>query len=349
MKRFSSGSWPALAVGACLAIGSLAYAGDPLDRGSVELTHRVVREWNLELPAEQFTPVSATLPFEGTLGRTFKTGLEGTALAVDSDGDGEFDVRADGKSALVRLRGKAADGSKRTYALRLTNQSGWRFASSGVQRGKIGDTKIRLIDQNNNGSFADFGEDAVIVGRGRYASFLAPVLRVKGQLLQISVTPDGSTLRYEPYTGATGQLDLGDNGSTVKLLQAMIRSADGRLCFDLAGASGAQTLPAGRYHLLAGQLGLGKNRVRFERGRSQAFVVTAGETTKLSWGGPVSAEFAYHRVNNELNLSPDQVWYYGEAGEQYTGWFPLGKSPEFTIRNRKTGREIAQAYFPGTC
>ena len=77
--------------------------------------------------------------------------------------------------------------------------------------------------------------------------------------------------------------------------------------------------------------------------------VTANNDTSVGWGGPVKAEFAYKHEDQKVHLSPDRVWYYGDAGEQYHNWIPIGKSPKFTLSNKKTGREIAQAFFPGTC
>jgi len=96
-------------------------------------------------------------------------------------------------------------------------------------------------------------------------------------------------------------------------------------------------------------IGLGESRVSMSTGRSVSFEVPSGGAKEISWGGPVRAEFAYRQSDEEVELHPDAVWYYGKHGEEYIGWNPIGKSPQFTFRNKKTGREIAQAYFPGTC
>jgi hypothetical protein len=77
--------------------------------------------------------------------------------------------------------------------------------------------------------------------------------------------------------------------------------------------------------------------------------VDAGAATTLEWGGPVRAEFAYHRRGGELLISPAEVWYYGAAGEQYSTWYPVGKSPEFTVKEIGAGTEVAKALFPGSC
>ena len=105
----------------------------------------------------------------------------------------------------------------------------------------------------------------------------------------------------------------------------------------------------GEYLLTSGHIGLGENRMQFRSGRARTLEINEGETTTFGWGGPVRAEFDYQRQGDQLVLSPEQVRYYGKAGEEYHSFFPRGESPKFTVRNLKTGREIAEAYFPGTC
>ena len=39
---------------------------------------------------------------------------------------------------------------------------------------------------------------------------------------------------------------------------------------------------------------------------------------------------------------------YGAAGEQYSGWNPIGKSPEFTVKEKGSGAELARAVFAGS-
>ncbi|MFQ5654248.1 MAG: hypothetical protein ACE5GW_05915 [Planctomycetota bacterium] len=313
------------------------------------LSHRTLRKWEIQLPAERFTPVGSGFHFTETLGRDFTAAVEGTALAIDSDGDGKLDVRAEGKDALITLRGRSGSGVERPYAVRLVNREGWRFAASGVMSGRLHGTRFRLIDQNNNGSYVDYGEDAMIVGRGNIACFLSRVVNVRGKLLDISVARDGSTIRATSHRGESGTLTLGPCKTKGKVLAAIIRSEDGRCSFNVARTSRGLRVPVGSYLLHGGEIGLGENRVKFRAGRSKAITVGAGEKKEVRWGGPVSAEFAYKREGDELHLSPKQVWYFGQAGEEYYHWFPIGKSPKFTIANLMTGREIAQAYFPGSC
>ena len=204
------------------------------------------------------------------------------------------------------------------------------------------------IDQNLNGVYGDFGEDAMVLGRNKIAGYLSKVVSVDGELYEIEVAPNGSRLDYKPFEGATGEFKLAYQ-TQAKVISAVVRSADGQYSFDLADANKGMKLPAGEYAIVRGQLGLGGSRVWFRSGRAESLTIAAGETFETHWGGPVKAEFAYQRAGEEIRLSPEAVWYFGAGGEEYHGWNPVGKSPKFTVRAKKTGREIAEAFFPGTC
>ena len=91
--------------------------------------------------------------------------------------------------------------------------------------------------------------------------------------------------------------------------------------------------------------------LRFDppEGKEGTYAIRSIKVLKFERSGPVAAEFAYRRKGDKVQFSPDEIWYYGAAGEEYHSFFPNGKSPAILIANRKTGREIAQAYFPGSC
>ena len=127
-----------------------------------------------------------------------------------------------------------------------------------------------------------------------------------------------------------------------------VRSEDGQMFFDLAKATTPTRVPASRYAILTGRLGLGGDRVTVRSGRAKPVEVQADGNAELAWGGPVNAEFSFERGQGQVHLTPDKVWYYGVAGEEYSSWTPLGESPTFTITDA-SGKEVARAYFPGSC
>ncbi len=314
---------------------------------TVPLAHRGQRKWKLKLPNEQWKPVGTAFRLAKTHGHDFATKTEGTRLKVDSDGDGEFDVTLEGKTAFVILRGKSPAGKPTAYAVRLQNKSGWQYAPGGYLSGKVKDTPVKIIDQNGNGRFDDIGQDALIVGRGKVACLLSEAINVGGELYQARVS-DGTELVVTPYTGPTGKLQL-ECGTKGKVLSAIVQSTNGRYSFDMAKATAGMKVPVGGYRLVCGELGLAESRVKMVTGKSQPLAVAKNQTKKACWGGPVKAEFDYQRQDGKVHLSPAKVWYFGAAGEQYVGWVPLGASPKFTITNSADGKEVAQAHVPGSC
>ncbi len=315
---------------------------------AVELAYRGQRKWKIRLPAEEWKPVGTAFALKATHGFDFETKLDGTRLLVDTDGDGTTDVSLEGETAFVTLRGKTSSGQPIAYSVRLLNKSGWKFAPGGFLTGSIKGTRVRLIDQNNNGTFGDVGVDALIVGTSKVATYHSEAINIGGELFTIAVAEDGTQLACKLYDGSTGKLHLACT-TKGKVMAAVVRSADQKFSFDMARAKEGMAVPVGAYKLMTGQLGLGASRVTMTTGKSKAITVGPDQTRQVCWGGPVRAEFAYQRGGGKVKLSPDQVWLYGAAGELYTGWVPLGASPKFTITEDETGKEVAQAHFPGTC
>ena len=341
-------------------------ASAPLDTGAhlsamdtatvtVPLKYRVVRNWKFRMPAESFAKIGSVLPVGHDGGTGFSTELSGTALTIDTDGDGKADVKADPADATVVLKGKRS-GQPFKYAVRLAlKANGWNWASSGVYTTKVDGVKVTLIDQDNDGRFDGIGKDAMVVGRGKVASFLSSAININGKLRKLAVSNNAEghpTLVVSPFDGKAGRLDLQKNFTTkAKLLSAVIKSTDGKYSFEMAKApEGGMSVPAGKYILHNGELGLGEGRLGMRQGRSKAIEVAAQDTATPTWGdGPARAEFAFKQQGGEVAFSPDAVWYFGAAGEEYFGWTPLGKSPRFKISDRTSGKELAVTQFPGSC
>ena len=307
---------------------------------TIDLQYRTVRNWKFELPKPSFRAVSSELTFPNLL--TFKSALRGTALAIDTTGDGKLNTVVTGKKGNVILRNRA---KKFRYGMRLVNRGGWKFATSGYARGKIDGVWVALIDQNNNGRYDDFGKDAMIVGRSTAASFLSNVVSINGKLYQLKIKPDGSKLTYRPFKGKAGKLDLKSKfESSGKLTSIVVQSLDKKYSFDLSQK--AAPVPAGKYRIVTGKIELGQGTVKVTKGKSKPMVVTAGKTTTLTWGGPIKVEFGYQRRGSKVGFSPNHVWYYGKAKEEYSGWTPFGKSPEFVVLDAG-GANLAKAVFGG--
>ena len=323
-----------------LAITSSLVAQAPAD--TVPLKYRSHRNWSIALPNETWVKIGSAIELAS---RSFPVRSEGTGLGIDTDGDGQTNVvvqvSAD-KPGHVKLR----DGDYR-YAIELVNRGGgWFFRTAAIKHANVDGTKLRLIDQNGNGRFGDVGEDAMIVGRGNVAMFLSGAVNIGGRLWQLEVTEDDEAVRLTPFAGPTGTMDMTSKLETNgKLLSAVVSSTDGQYSFDLA--RGAQVVPVGSYRIHSGAIGLGETTVGVRRGHAEDLVIQDGATAQLEWGGPARAEFAYRHAGDKVEFRPDEVWYYGNSGEEYTQWQPVGKSPTFDVI--RDGEVIASAIFPGSC
>jgi len=205
-----------------------------------------------------------------------------------------------------------------------------------------------LIDQDNNGSFNDFGKDAMIVGNGDAASFLSKVVNLSGSLYSIEVSADGSQITAVPYEGDAGTLNLLESFTTQGTLESVVvNSTDGELSFNLADAKAGMLVPTGEYTIQYGTVAAGAETVRIRPGKMQALAVTKDQKVAPKWGGPIRAEFTYTHADGVLTIKPENLYFFGQAGEQYYDWKPDGQPPTFIVKDAKTGREILKARFGG--
>lgn len=312
------------------------------------MSYKAYTKWTINLPNETFTPVALMIPIKHQGGEGFAAALDGPALAIDSNGDGKVDVKAKGTSGLVTLKGVTAEGRAFTYAVRLSNEGGWKFAAAGAMTGKIKGETIRLIDQNNNGSYNDFGVDAMVVGIGDAASFLSKVVNLGGSLYNLDVSSDGAELSVTPFEGEAGQLNLRSGfESQGKLESAVIVSDDGQVSFNLADEKKGLTVPAGTYRLTHGRVVAGAESATVKSGRMRPITVAKDEQVAPAWGGPLKAEFTYTHQDGKLTIRPQDLFFFGQAGEEYANWVPDGAPPKFVVKDAETGQELLTARFGG--
>ena len=342
-----------LSLSALLVCASLAPATPGIAPEVVATKYKVYRQWDFTLPRERWVAIGEGMQFSGLGPQTFVTRLDGSALLVDTDGDGETDVRVEsadtkeGKTPLVVLR---APGEGPRRAIRLTDNKGWHFAPAGAVVAKWRGVTFKVIDQNCDGRFDGIGEDALVVGRGGSACYLSDVVQVGGELYRLQVTQDGSELSFSPYEGESGTLDVHAGYRTeAKLERFVVKDETGRFSFDLGKATDGMRVPAGEYRLADAVVVLGKGSVAVGRGKLEPITVAADQRAVLRWGGPLDVTFDYAREGSQLQFDPLRVWYHGQAGELYSGWNPRGTSPKIVIKEKETGDVLVDAVFPGSC
>jgi hypothetical protein len=312
------------------------------------LSYKAYTKWTIDLPNETFSPVAQMIPIKHQGGEGFVAALDGPALAVDSNGDGKVDVKAKGTSGHVVLKGTGENGQSFTYAIRLANEGGWKFAAGGAMVGKIKGESVKLIDQNNDGTYDDWGVDAMIIGSGDAASYLSKVVNLGGALYELDIQADGTELSVKPFTGETGTLDLRASfESQGKLESAVVVSEDGQISFNLANAKSGAKVPAGSYRLAHGRVTAGAESVTVKAGRMRPIIVGNDETVRPEWGGPIKAEFTYTHEKGTLTIRPTDLFFFGRSGEEYVKWVPDGAPPKFIVKDAETGRELLTARFGG--
>ena len=338
----------------------------PCDAGesnSVALRYRSYRNWSIRLPSEKWFSIKDGIKIPHAGGDGFAVAMEGNDLQFDTDGDGELDrtikaivdQKTNVSTTRVVLSGKTKSGESFRYAARLRKDaSGWEWAPGGALAGTIqteaGPVPVRIIDQDGNGRFNDVGRDAMVVGSNDHATLLSNTICVGTELQSVEVAGDGSSLTLSAYDGPTAEIDMTTEfNSKAALLSSIVVSSDGKHSFDVGAIDGPIKVPAAKYRVLHGVLGLGEHRVQISSGRMEPFELKPGNTKTFNWGGPIASEFEFARSGDQIQFSPNQVWYYGKAGEQYVGWNPIGKSPEFRVLDADTGAVLEVAILPGSC
>jgi len=338
----------------CFSPGATA---DTAPEVTADLRPKAYRTWRIELPADAFRPVSGSIPIPHAGGDGFAVENRGVGLAVDLDGDGTLDRVIEGREhpetkireARFVLQSKHADGTDLRYPVRLESKgAGWAWAPGGALVGEIAGAQVAIIDLDGNGHHGDVGTDAMTVGGSDVAQFMGETISIDGKLHSVEI--EGTSISASPYSGDVGHLDLrSELDAKGVLLGAVVKSLDGKHSFEMSGAEKGMEVPTGRYRLIHASVGLGDARVTVDARRMRAMSVKSGAETRLAWGAPVKASFDIDYKGGDIVLDPSKVRYVGAGGERWIGWDPVGKSPEFSIKEKTTGDVLVDVVFPGSC
>ncbi len=346
-----------------ILVAAMAVTASGGDSTTVELRYRSYRNWSIELPAEQWFAIKDGIKLQRAGGMKFPVQFVGNNVRFDTDGDGNLDrtikplvdAKTDVSTTRVVLSWSTADGEKNRYAVRLRDDmEGWEWAPGGAMVGTIeseaGPVPVRIIDQDGNGRFNDIGTDAMIVGASDHATFLSKTIVVAGRLRRLDVNADGSQISIADYEGPTATIDMTTSfASKAVLLSTILLSEDRQQSFDVGSVDGPVEIPAGTYTVVRGRLGLANHRVDISAGKMKPLSLDVGESREFDWGGPAKTEFRFARSGDKVQFSPQAIWYYGEAGEEYSRWLPVGKSPEFKVIDAESGVVLKVAILPGSC
>ncbi len=341
-----------LGLGALALLAGIATSGDE-DGAAVEtasLSNKAYSKWSIILPKEVWTTIDSSIPIAHSKGDGFATQIAGVlALSVDTNGDGKVDDKVKGAGGFVKLRGKTVDGDQLNYPVRIRpSKEGWQYSTAGAMQGKLLGTVIRVIDQNNNGIYNEYGRDAMIVGSGSSAAYLSKTISIDGEVYDFEVSADGMEMSAKPYAGEVGTISLADGfDARGKLESAVVTDRKQDFSFNVAQARSGLKVPVGSYKLESGFAKKGAETVWIKTGKMRALEVKPGEVTDRKWGAPVQADFSWTSGAGSVTVNPDVI-YYGAAGEVYHSFKPDAKSPKLVFRDKKKSNKIVlEGRFPG--
>lgn len=313
------------------------------------LNYVALSNWEIVLPAERWHAVRGEISIPHGESDGFVAEKAGELkLEVDTNGDGKVDKNVKGTGGFLKLRSRSEKGETFNYAVRLKSDGGnWTFSSGCAMSGKVGGTLIKVIDQNLNGRYDDFGKDALLLGSGDGATLLSKVVNIDGKLYDFDINADGTEVTCKPYAGEVGMIDASSEfDSRGDLVAAVFSDKHSDWYFNAARAKKGFAVPVGSYKFHSGFVRKGAETAKMRRGKMRPVEVVAGETKTIEWGGPVVAEFDYSMRKDTIVVSPE-VDFFGNSGEEYYSFTPNAKSPKIIVMDKRTRKEVASGRFGG--
>jgi hypothetical protein len=336
------------AAAAVLASASfLAHAGpDGAQVQEASLTVSTPKEWEYILPDEEWFAIRGPI-FIGT--HQFATQADGENQILVATTAGEAPkTGASVRGEILKLKAEGENGERFNYAIRVRGAAsgGFEWSSAAVRTGTVEGVKVNLFDKNGNGVFNDVGLDAVGVGNRPGAALLGEVVRIGGTLFSCEVAADGSSIRWSPFTGELGSLDVTtDFALDAKLDAAVFSTTDGRHSFDLSDTKGPVSVPVGTYELTFGHVTKGSGTAQVSRGTMGTLSVTTEAGAQLVWGGELVGEPIVRRSGSEITITP-QYRIFGNGGEEYHSFTPDPAPQRWEISEADTDKRLKKGSLP---
>ncbi|MBI4713532.1 MAG: hypothetical protein HY762_09590 [Planctomycetes bacterium] len=225
----------------------------------------------------------------------FRCSTDGKVARVDTDGSGSLRKEIKDKESFADYTIEYGD-TRAAYRMRIWQKSSksinneavyeWAYQRGCFMKGQAGGEQIILIDDNNNGVYDDFGEDAIVIGSGnKQAELLSAVIFIKGKFYEFKTEEDGKTIQLKEYKGQTAPVDVksGLKFEKQKLERIILNNEDAYFNIPLLVKS--YPIPLGEYKLFSASFG---KRIKATAGDA-VFKVETKEKDKpniLQWGAP---------------------------------------------------------------
>ena len=63
------------------------------------------------------------------------------------------------------------------------------------------------------------------------------------------------------------------------------------------------------------------------------------------WGGPLACIFEYDVVGNEVKVSPNDLEFVGNGGEEYYDFYPKGPGPKIVVSSDRSDKPVNSGRF----
>jgi hypothetical protein len=311
---------------------------------------------------------------EGNLSPAFlRTGS--SEIQVDTNGDGapEKEVPVTGNLELVELE-IGEGGERRPWAL-LAMIGSDRELYQGIEVnlapqqenfplyfvpaasvvGQIGDTPVRVFDDNADGVYGsaprtwehlgltkDHSQpeiDSILVGKEKRARPWSEYVKVGDTWYQLAANRAGMELQATPVQVETGTLELKFAGGEPSWVVVRGKGRYENAFFDLAG--GKVEVPVGTWQLYFGEVRKGKKRQMMKTlilpGRDTPdWSVGVGGTTAVALGAPFGFGFNFTREGETLIVEGRSVVVTGSANERYERPWNCVARPAISYRKAGT-------------
>ncbi len=258
----------------------------------------------------------------------------GLRMGIDADGDGivglsEYrTVSKDGSVMLaVQSDGREMNIQCTNVEMRYDNKENkitlMRCKALALHGwvGQIDSVNIRIIDDNVNGTYANDGSDAVLIGDSKLALPLRHYHKIGQNFYALRIGPDGSNLEFQKIKFP--DMGLAKSALPTKSLMGLVLENGGG-AFDIRNC--AKTgIPAGTYYLAYGVVGDTKAPMPFFRAMGAAkYDIQPDKTNTMRIGAPMQLIFAtkYFKEDKEKK-TPNAVgigrpeFIMGASGEWY--------------------------------
>lgn len=208
---------------------------------------------------------------------------------------------------------------------------------AGSMVGRIGETEVRVLDDNMDGvygskptqwAYVGLSEgvyqpemDSLVIGSADRAVPWSEYVQVAGQWYKLETLKGGNELVATPTKVRTGTLKLDFDGPKPEWLIVQGSNTYENCYYDLVGQKTVE-VPIGRYSLYYGEIKKGKKRqtskcLILPGASSSNWSVTEGETTTVELGKPFSFDFKFRREGQELTVIGGTVVVTGKNQERY--------------------------------